>query len=91
MIPQGRGRGPGSSNRGRGRINIIIQNGRGRLIAENVNSTVSSSSSVTSNKNDPLYGEFIEILKTKKGVSSNDIPSYAKIIKEENDDSSKAT
>nr|GFC02564.1 hypothetical protein [Tanacetum cinerariifolium] len=77
MIPQ-RGRG-GYSQRGRGRgpNNILVQHGRQRLIANNI--AESSVSSSIPKPNDPLYGEFMEFLKNKKGNN----PSYANALNEE--------
>nr|GFA44129.1 hypothetical protein [Tanacetum cinerariifolium] len=82
MIPQ-RGR-DGYSQRGRsrGQNNILVQHGRQRLIASNI--AESSASSSIPKPNDPLYGEFIEFLKNKKGNN----PSYASALnEEENEDS----
>nr|GEY71186.1 hypothetical protein [Tanacetum cinerariifolium] len=77
MIPQ-RGRG-GYSQRGRGRgpNNILVQHGKHRLIASNI--AESSASSSIPRSNDPLYGEFMEFLKNKKGNN----PSYANALNEE--------
>nr|GFB02339.1 hypothetical protein [Tanacetum cinerariifolium] len=77
MIPQ-RGRGGYSKRgRGRGKNNILVQHGRQRLIASNI--AESSTSSAISKPNDPLYGEFMEFLKNKKGNN----PSYASALNEE--------
>nr|GFA97964.1 hypothetical protein [Tanacetum cinerariifolium] len=76
MIPQ-RGRGGYPQRRGRGRPNnILVQHGRNRLIASNI--AESSASSSIPKPNDPLYGEFMEFLKNKKGNN----PSYANALNE---------
>ncbi|GJT99845.1 hypothetical protein Tco_1110184 [Tanacetum coccineum] len=84
MIPRGRGRG-GYPHKGGGRSepnNILFQHGKNRLIASNI--VESSSSAAIPSPYDPLYGEFMEFLKNKKGNT----PSYAKVLAEyENEDS----
>nr|GFB28265.1 hypothetical protein [Tanacetum cinerariifolium] len=62
---------------GRGPNNILVQHGRHRLIASNI--AESSASSSIPKPNDPLYGEFMEFLKNKKGNN----PSYANALNEE--------
>nr|GFA49315.1 hypothetical protein [Tanacetum cinerariifolium] len=77
MIPQrGRGGYPQRGSRGRPN-NILVQHGRNRLIACNI--AESSASSSIPKPNDPLYGEFMEFLKNKKGNN----PSYANALNEE--------
>lgn len=87
MIPRGRGgRGSHLHRGGRtgGANNILVQHGNQRLIASNIaNIAESAASSSMPGPNDPLYGEFLEFIKSKKGNAS----SYANaLIEEENDD-----
>ena len=84
MIPRGRG-GRGShlyrGGRTGGASNILVQHGNKRLIASNI--AESASSSTIPGPNDPLYGEFLEFIKKKKG----NIPSYANaLVEEDNED-----
>ncbi|GKA38437.1 reverse transcriptase domain-containing protein [Tanacetum coccineum] len=59
----------------------MIPRGRGR--ASNIAESSSSSSTTIPTPNDPLYGDFMEFLKNKKGNT----PSFAKVLaEEENED-----
>ena len=85
MIPRGRG-GRGSHLHRGGRAgkanNALVQYGNMRLIASNIAESASSSSTIPG-PNDPLYGEFLEFIKQKKGNT----PSYANaLVEEENED-----
>ena len=84
MISRDRGRGRGQyPNRGQGRGNFPPL----PYHSKNGSNTASSSSS-SINQNDPLYGEFMEFIKEKKGETSNTGNSYAStVITEEPDDS----
>ncbi|KAI3506373.1 hypothetical protein L1887_28731 [Cichorium endivia] len=85
MIPRDRGRGRGQyPHRGEGQGNFPPL----PYHSKSGSNTASSSSSSTK-QNYPLYGEFMEFIKAKKGETSNTGSSYASIVITEEPDDSK--
>lgn len=87
MSTRGRGHPPYRGRGGRGG-RIIAQMGNQRLIAENIANIASSSSSNTlKDNNDTLFKEFLEYKARQGQGNSQNNPSYAKVVNEDESDS----